>query len=135
MGSNPGGEQNSFLDINTFCKHVFLEFSFDNTVTLHSKHALKWDSSEIKRMSSGNSNMLITNGYLLLFVLYSTLKALVYREDREQLSLAVVRSCQNHVDKTVVNQFSCGLYLPYVQRLFTTTNNGNFTTCNCSSIQ
>ena len=27
------------------------------------------------------------------------------------------------------------LYLPYVQGLFTITNNGNFTTCTCSSIQ
>ena len=28
--------------------------------------------------------MVIANGYLLWFVLYSALKALVYREDREQ---------------------------------------------------
>jgi len=65
-GSNPGGEQ-----------IVFSKFIFDSTVICHSKHALKRDLSEIKHMSSGNSNMLMANKYLLLFVLYSTLKALM----------------------------------------------------------
>ena len=40
-GSNPGGEQLLF-------KHVFLEISFDNTVTSHSKHVSKRDLSEIE---------------------------------------------------------------------------------------
>ena len=65
--------------------HGFLKFSFDSTATWHSKHALKRDLGEIKCTSSGDSNMLIDNTYLLLFVLYSESKALVQGEDREQL--------------------------------------------------
>ena len=76
MGSNPVGEQ-IFFEYQYILQARFLEFSFDNTVTSHSKHVSKWELSKIKRTSSGNSNMLIANGYLLLFVLYSTLKALV----------------------------------------------------------
>ena len=57
--------------------YTFLNFSFLNTVTWHSEHALKQDLSKINCTSSGNSKMLIANGYLLLFVLYSALKALV----------------------------------------------------------
>ena len=71
-----GFELRFFLNINTFCKYVFLEFSFDNTVTSHSRHISKRDC-KIKCTSSRNLNMLIADGYLLLFVLYSTLKALV----------------------------------------------------------
>ena len=59
-GSNPAGGQ-IFSKIKTFWHARFLKFSFDNTVTWHSKHASKWDLSEIERMSSGNSNMLIGN--------------------------------------------------------------------------
>ena len=66
-----------FFEYRCFLQTHFLEFSFDNTVTWHSKHATKWDLGKIKRTSSGNWNMLIANGYLLLFVLYSALKALV----------------------------------------------------------
>ena len=40
--------------ISTFYIHVFLKFSFDNTVPWHSKHASKQDLSEIKCTSSGN---------------------------------------------------------------------------------
>ena len=47
-GSNPAGEQIFFLKLNTFCIHVF-KTQFDNTVTWHSKHAMKCDFSEIKR--------------------------------------------------------------------------------------
>ena len=72
-GSNPAGE------------HILFQKAI--LVTWHSKNAQKRDLSKIKCTSSGNSNMLIANGNLLLFVLYSTLKALVQREDREQLSL------------------------------------------------
>ena len=49
----------------------------DKCITWHSKHTSKWDLSEIERISSGNLNMLIANWYLLLFIHYSTLKALV----------------------------------------------------------
>ena len=73
---NPGSEQ-IFFEHQYVLQTRFLEFSFDKTVTSHSKHASKRDLSEIKRTSSGNSNMLIANGYLLLFMLYSALKALV----------------------------------------------------------
>jgi len=47
-GSNPGDEQNFFFEYQYFCKHVFLEFSIDNTVTSHSKHASKQNLSEIE---------------------------------------------------------------------------------------
>jgi len=76
VGSIPAGEH-FFSKINTLCIHVFLKSSFDSPVTWHSKHVSKWDLSEIKCMSSGNSTMVIANGYLLLFVLYSALKAQV----------------------------------------------------------
>ena len=58
-GSNPG--EQIFLEYQYFLQTCFLEFSFDNTVTWHFKHALKQDLSEIKRTSSGNSNMSIAN--------------------------------------------------------------------------
>ena len=61
-----------FSKINSI--HVFLKCSFDSTVTWHSKHVSKRDLSEIKCTSSGNSTIVITNGYLLSFVHYSTLK-------------------------------------------------------------
>ena len=35
----------------------------------------------------------------------------------------------------VKEYYKLALYLPYVQGLFTMTNNENFTTCTCSSIQ
>ena len=87
----------------------FLNFSFLNTVTWHSKHASKRDFSEIKCTSSGNSNTLIANGYLLLFVLYSALKALHGVEGRK--GTAVI-SCQNHVEKldSIPNFFFFFLY-------------------------
>ena len=46
-GLNPAGEQ-IFFEYQYFCKHVFLEFSLDNTVTSHSKHASKRVLSEIE---------------------------------------------------------------------------------------
>ena len=61
VGSNPAGEQNFFFLISILLQTHFLEFSLDNTVTSHSKHASKWDLSEIERTSSGSSNMSITN--------------------------------------------------------------------------
>jgi len=75
-GSNLAGEQIFFPKIIPFA-YTFLNFSFDNTVTWHSKHASKRDLNEIKRTSSGNSTVVIANGYLLSFVLYSALKAQV----------------------------------------------------------
>jgi len=63
-GSSPAGEQNFFVFFfgnQYFNMHVFLEFSFDNIVTWHSKHTSKRDLSEIKCTSSGNSKMLIAN--------------------------------------------------------------------------
>ena len=57
-GLNPAGEQIFFFENQV---HVFLNFSIDNTVTWHYKHASKRDLSEIERTSSGNSNMLIAN--------------------------------------------------------------------------
>ena len=87
------------------------------TLLLHilCKHTSKQDLNEIKRMSFGNLNMLIVNGYLLLFALYSTLKAVQgtgVEEDREQLSIAVVHSCQNHVDKTAAQLWVQSLLKP-----------------------
>ena len=40
-------------------------------------YALKQDLSEIKRTSSGNTSMVIANGYLLSFILYNALKTQV----------------------------------------------------------
>ena len=54
-GLNPAGEL--WKSILFAC--TLLKFSFDNTVTWHSKHASKRDLSEIKRTSSGNSTMVI----------------------------------------------------------------------------
>ena len=60
VGSNPGGEQIFFVFENQHFLHTrVLKFSFDNTVLWHSKHASKWDLSEIKRTSAGNSTMVI----------------------------------------------------------------------------
>ena len=42
-----------------FCIQYFFKFSFDSSVTWHSKHTSKWDLSEIKCTSSGNSTMVI----------------------------------------------------------------------------
>ena len=44
-GSNPAG--NTFFENQCFLHAYFLKSSFDSTVTWHSKHALKWDLSEI----------------------------------------------------------------------------------------
>ena len=85
MGSDPAGEQFFYFKYHTFCIHVFFKFRFHTTVTWHSKHVSKQDLIEIKFTSSGNSTMVIANRYVLLVVLYSALKALVWREDREQL--------------------------------------------------
>ena len=75
-GSNPSWC--SFFYRKLYFLHTcFSNFSFHNTVTWHSKHTSTLDLSESKCTSSGNLNMLIANGYLLLFVLYSMLKALV----------------------------------------------------------
>ena len=46
-------------------------------VTRKLKHVLKWDFDYIKRSSSGKTKFVITNCYLLPFILYRTLKALV----------------------------------------------------------
>jgi len=54
----------------------FLKSSFI-VLLLGSKHASKQDLSEIKCTSSASLTMLIANGCLLLFIFYSTLKALV----------------------------------------------------------
>ena len=40
-GSNPRGEQIFFFEISILLQTRFLEFSFDNIVTSHSKHTLK----------------------------------------------------------------------------------------------
>ena len=53
-----------FFECHTFCIH-FLKFSFHTTVTWHSKHASEQDLSKIECTSSGNSTMVIANGYLL----------------------------------------------------------------------
>jgi len=45
----------------------FLRSSFDGSVTWHFKHVSKWDLSETKHTSSGNSIMVIANGYLFFF--------------------------------------------------------------------
>ena len=47
-GSNPGGKQ-LFFWISILLQTRFLEFSFDITVTSHSKHASRRDLSEIER--------------------------------------------------------------------------------------
>ena len=51
VGSNPAGEQIFFFENQYFL--YTLKFSFDNTVTWHSKHASKRDLSEIKHTSPG----------------------------------------------------------------------------------
>ena len=53
-----------FLNVILFA-YTFLKFNFHTTVTWHSKHAPKQDLSKIKFTSSGNSTMVIANGYLL----------------------------------------------------------------------
>jgi len=61
VGSIPAGEQafSFFRKSKLFAYTFFLKFSFDTSVTWHSKHALKQNLSEIKCTLSGNSNMLI----------------------------------------------------------------------------
>jgi len=72
----------------------FLKSSFDSTVTWH---ASKQDLSKIKRMSSGNSTMVIANG--------SCIEGTgIERRQRT----AVVHSCQKPCRQKVVNQLSCG---------------------------
>ena len=93
-GLNPAGEQIFFSKFNTFCIHT-LKFSFDNTVTWHSKHV--WNGTRaIERTSSRNSNMLIANWYLLF--VRSLQRVEGTHVGRRQWT-AVVHSCQNHVDK------------------------------------
>ena len=63
-GSNPAGKQIVFFVCfeNQYFLHTrFLKFSFDSTITWHSKHASKRDFSEIKCTSSGNSIVVIAN--------------------------------------------------------------------------
>ena len=60
VGSNTAREQ-IFFENQYFLHTHFLKSSFDNTVTWHSKHALKRDLSEIEHTSSGKSNLLIAN--------------------------------------------------------------------------
>ena len=57
--------------------HSFLLLNFETVVTRHPNHLWRQDLSEIKCPSSGNSNIVAVYWYLLLSVLYSTLKALV----------------------------------------------------------
>ena len=103
-GSNPAGEQIFFFENQYFLHTRFLKFSFDNTVTWHSKHASKQYLSEIKCTSSGNLTMEIAKWQLLSFVHYSALKALC----REK----TVNSCCTFLSKpprqTMVNHLSCG---------------------------
>ena len=62
--------------------YMFFELQLSLPVTWHFKHASKQECT-----SSGNLKMLIANGYLLLFVLYSSL---IQRHwCREQLSAVV----------------------------------------------
>ena len=76
VGSNLASEHIFFFKYQYFLHtRFFLDFSFDSTVTWHSKHASKRDLSKIKCTSSGNSTMVIANGYLLSFILNSMLKA------------------------------------------------------------
>ena len=42
--------------------------------------------------------------------------------------------CLRGFDRNLPQLMTAALYLPYVQGLFTMTNNGNFTTCTCSMI-
>ena len=84
-----------FLNINTFCTHIFLKFSFDNTITWHSKqHISKRDLSEIEHTLSRNSNMLIANWYLLLFIDY-----------RHWCSEKTVNSCCIFLSKPCIQQW------------------------------
>jgi len=53
VGSNPAGKW-FFLKIILFECTFFLKFSFDGTVSWHSKYASKWNLSEIKCTSSVN---------------------------------------------------------------------------------
>ena len=82
-GLNPGVNSfaSFFMKISSLCTCFFLiffwKFIFDTPVTCHSKHVPKWDLSKIKCTSVRNLIILIANRYLLLFILYSTLKALV----------------------------------------------------------
>ena len=74
-GSNPAAGT-FFLEIIPF-GHTFLLSTFETPVTRHPNHLWKHDSSEIECPSSGNSNIVVVYQYLLLSVLYSTLKALL----------------------------------------------------------
>jgi len=58
------------------CLHSFLMMP----LTLLKKHESTKDFDEIKCSSSGNSKFVVANCYVLSFVLYKALKALVLRK-------------------------------------------------------
>ena len=95
-----------FSKISTFCMHVFLKSSFDSTFSWHFKHASKRDLSKIKCTPSENLTIVIANWYTLLFVL--SLQHVEGTGVERRQRTAVVHSCQNHTDRTVVNQLGCG---------------------------
>ena len=65
-----------FLEIILF-GHKFLLLTFETAVTRHPNHLWRRNSSKIKCPSSGNSNIIVVYWFLLLSILYSTLKALM----------------------------------------------------------
>ena len=75
VGLNPAAGT-FFLEIIPF-GHTFLLSTFETAIIWHPYHLWRWDSSKIKHPSSGNSNIVVVYQYLLLSVLYRTLKALV----------------------------------------------------------
>ena len=64
VGSNRA-DGTFFLEIIPF-GHMFLLSIFKTAVTRHPNHLWRWDLSEIKRPSSGNSNIAVVYRYLLL---------------------------------------------------------------------
>jgi len=108
-GSNLASEQFFVFENHTFCIQVFLKFSFDSTVTWHSKphskHTWKQDLSEIKCSSSGNSN-----NWLLIDICFSLFFTVHWRHWCRQKT---GNSCGKFLSKpcrqTLVNQLSCAL--------------------------
>ena len=86
VGSNPRAGRFFFLSIQYLFVYTFLKHDFQPIVSWHANHVLTLDFSEIKRPSSGNPRVVVANQYVLLFVLYRAMKALVYGRITEKLS-------------------------------------------------
>jgi len=55
--------------------YIKLSVCFVTLITQQIKHVSIWDFDKIKRLSSGNSKLVVTKYYMLSFVLYTALKA------------------------------------------------------------